>query len=257
MNHVGVIFCAYATKDYLARSLAPWIALRKAGQIKVSICAVNVLFAGFEGKDDGTRELLHGYVERGEIDHLISGPDSIPETTARGMALTWLKEQGATLSWMVDSDEFYSSDDIQDIINVVDANPWCYWFRLCFMNYVFDQHTYLIDAFTPPRIHRMRAKFHDAPVYANSFIADNDIVYSNEVGDPIFRIRQDELASRTIPQQVAWIPHITWQNDLRSKAKIEYQLKGRGWPQCSFAWDDQKGLIFNPALPAPKIVREA
>lgn len=257
MTHIGLIYCAYATKDYLARSLAPWVALRKAGQVKVSICAVNVLFKGFEGSDDGTRELLRGYVDRGDIDHLVDSPDGIAEIEARGAALTWLRGQGCDVSWMVDSDEFYEVEDVINIVNAVEANPWCYWFRICLKNYVFDTKTYLADPFTPPRIHRIRAKHHDAPVYAHSFIADNDIVYSNEEGDSSFRIHQDELASRTIPQGYAWIPHITWQSNERSRLKIAYQLRGRGWPQCSFSWDDSKGgLIFNPALPTPKTIRE-
>ena len=57
-----------------------------------------------------------------------------------------------------------------------------------------------------------------------------------------------------IPQSVAWVRHITWQNDLRAKAKVEYQV--HRWGRCSFAWDDTKGLIFNPSLPAPKVMRD-
>lgn len=256
MTHIGVIFCVWATKDYLAQSLAPWIELRRIGQIKVSICAVNVLFAGFEGKDDGTRELLKGYLDRGEIDHVIDGPDNMPETTARGMALTWLKEKGCDVSWMVDSDEMYTAAQVETILTFVYANPFVAWFRLSLRNHVFDDKTYLVEPFTPPRIHRVRVDGYQA----HSFSADNDIVYGGTITRDI--IPQDRFPSMTVPESIAAIKHLTWLNDtpenrVRSHRKIEYQLKARGWPSCSFAWDDSKGgLIFNPALPTPRVVRE-
>lgn len=253
MSKIGIIYCAYNTREYVCPSLWPWVNIQyKEGTPEIVICAVNVRFARFNADvEDGTREMLRGYLERGEIDYLIDGPDNIPETTARGMALHWLKDQGCDATWMVDSDEFYTIPEIGRILTFVSNNPWSTWFRLSLKNYVFDDRTYLADPFTPPRIHRIRLRGYEA----HSFSADNDIQYGGIITRDI--IPQDQFPSMIVPKEVAWVKHLTWQNNLRSKKKIEYQLKGRGWPQCSFSWDDSKGgLIFNPALPTPKTYTE-
>lgn len=252
-QRIGIIYCAYGTEDYVPKSLAPWIDLRAQGN--VLICALNLRFAGFEGKDDKTHDMLWACRVRKDIDHLIDGPDNIPETTARGMALTWLKQQGVDLVIQWDSDEMTDVASIQRTLAFIDANPFTTWFRFSYRNLVFDDKTWLADPFTPPRAHRIRAGTEAGCYTAHSFSADNDICY----GHHIFRDLhfQRDYPSMTIPAAVFNPKHYTWLNDERSKRKIDYQLRGRGWPSCQFAWDDaQGGLIFNPALPHPKVVRE-
>lgn len=256
---VGVIYSAYNAREYVERSLAPWVHLKyRYGKMSMpvghpknpysfTICAVNVRFAGFETEtEDGTRELLRAYAARGDI-HLIDAPDNVPEATARGMALSYLKGQ-VDVVWQVDADEFYTEADIHAILAYVRANPYAEWFRLSLKNYVFDEVTYLTEPFTPPRIHRVNVRGYRA----HSFSGDNDIQYGGTITRDI--VPQERFASVTVPESVAWIRHLTWQDNDRSRAKIEYQLNGRGWPQCSFAWDG--GLRFNPALPAPKTARD-
>lgn len=263
---VGVIYCAYNTVDMIDRSLDPWVKTRALGQIGSQtdpavhdflVCAVNVAFAGFPiTSEDGTRERLRASRDAGNIDHLIEGPDNIPETTARGMALTWLMSQGVDLIWQVDSDEMYTIAQIDLILQTVNLNEWADWFRIAFKNYVFDEKTYLAEPFTPPRIHRVKPHRY-ANLRPHQFIADNDIGYmtKGEIDGTVWS--QDSLTSALIPNPSSrmQIKHITWMNDERSRKKVLYQ-QVRGW-KCSFAWDDQKGLIFNPALPVPKVIREA
>ncbi len=258
---IGIIYCAYGTKDYLKQSLSPWIDIKTLSSFAfqtdgvsphVSICAINVRFAGFEGEDDGTREELRGYLERGEIDHLIEGPDNIPETTARGMALRYLKDQGCDISIMVDSDEFYTIHNIGQIFEFVADNPWVQWFRVSLRNMVFDDKTWLAEPFQPPRIHRLSVE--DGRYEAHSFCADNDILYGGTITRDLKP--QSQFSSITIPPEVAFVRHESWPNSLRSKAKVEYQTRRWG-NACSFSWDDQKGLIFNPTLPQPRVVTES
>ncbi len=257
---VGVILVGYNMEEYVQRCLRAWTDARatKLGGHEFVICAVSLPFAGFPiTEEDETTFLLDDYAADGKIDWVISQPRNIPETTARGMALQYLKGAGCDITWMVDLDEFYTTAYIQAILSFVEVNPFVAWFRLSLANYVFDEHTRLVDPFTPPRIHRMRVDGYQA----HSFSADNDIAYGGTITRDI--IPQDRFPSLTIPESIASIKHLTWLNDTsenkaRSKAKIRYQLETRNWPTCSFAWDDtQGGLIFNPALPAPKVVRES
>ena len=251
---IGIIYVAYNTNDLVESSLRPWIdaRLESLGGHKYVICAVSVPFAGFPNEEeDGTTNTLRFRKHEGYIDHVIDEPRNVPETVARGMALNWLQQQDCDISWMVDGDEFYGEEEITRIAAFVGRNPFVAWFRLSLKNYVFDAHHYLADPFQPPRIHRLRV----GDYKAHSFSADNDIQYGGTITRDIHS--QEYFPSMTIPPEYAWIRHESWPNSVRSKKKIKYQLQGRGWPQCSFSWDDSKGgLIFNPALPAPKVIRE-
>lgn len=249
-QRIGVIFCAWGTVDLLDRSLSPWLSLRMNPAYDVRICAVSVKFAGFEGEDDGTRERLRWYREQGEIDHLISGPDNVPETLARGMALAHLRDtQQVDMTWMVDADEFYTSDEIARILTFVAENPWTAWFRIALKNYVIDDKTYLAEPFCPPRIHRMKA----GSYRAHSFSGDNDITYGGTITRDI--LHQDNFPSMSIPPGTAWVRHESWMNDERGRMKSKYQW-ARWGNACSFIWHDTKGLMFNPALPEPRVIRE-
>lgn len=247
---IGIIYCAYGTRDLVAKSLAPWLSFRKShfdGQ-SVEICAVSVRFADFEGEDDGTKELLRTYLNTGDsINHLVDGPDNIPETVARGMALNYLKSKEVDIIWQVDSDEFYTTQEIRTIVNHIISNPWIGWFRLSFKNLVFNEKTYLTEPFTPPRIHVV--KFGGYNIH--SFSADNDVQYTGVLGNNI--IRQEHIPSMLIPKEVCWIRHESWPNNERGKKKVLYQQKRWG-NACSFSWDEnQGGLIFNPNQPKPQI----
>lgn len=250
MTKIGVILCGYGTRDLIDRAISPWLSLRMNPTYDIRICAVSVRFAGFEGEDDGTRERLRWYLENGEIDHLVDSPDGMTEVAARSAALSWLMNRGITHSWQVDSDEQYEVDQIKRIVLWVETNPFIVWHRLNLRNLVFDEHTYLAEPFTPSRIHRIDSL---SSCIADSFYEDNGIQYLSVVTGKLFPDR--EFASATVPESIAAIKHYSWINDERSRLKQAYQW--RRWNYCSFAWDEHKGLVFNPALPAPKIVRES
>lgn len=263
MKRIGLIYCGWGTRDLVGRSLDPWVELRNLNGLasqtdhvtpEIVICAVSVRFAGFEGDDDGTREYLRGARERGDIDHIIDGPDSIPETTARGMALAYLKEQGCDIVIMFDSDEVTDVPSIERALRFIQNNPLVAWYRFSYANLVFDERTRLAESFTPPRAFRVNLGGYEA----HSFGADNDIWYGGTITRDI--IPPQHFPSMTIPEAVFCPLHYSWLADTperaaRSKTKVRYQ-ESRNW-QCSFSWHDTKGLIFNPALPAPKVIRES
>jgi hypothetical protein len=251
MSKIGIIWVGFNCEDTLDRSLSPWIRARQSqldGHDFI-VCAVSVPFEGFGDKaTDKTRTLLGFSLTRNEIDHAIVQDKPMKETEARGAALRWLVEKGCTLSIMVDADEFWTIDQISKALSFMESRPHLAWARVCLKNYVFDAKTYLVEPFTPPRIHRLS---YQGVYRAVGFEQDNDVKYALLPGGAL--IGQDGLAHATVPKNLVWVPHESWPNSDRSRRKIEYQLKGRGWPSCSFSWDDsQGGLIWNPSLPIPE-----
>lgn len=261
---IGIIYVAHQMAEYVPMSLGPWIAARTQhlDDHEFVIAAVSVPFAGFpQDKElDGTVGLLKNHLDANEIDHLITGNEPMVETQARGAALTYLKSQDVDIVWQVDSDESYTEQNIYRIARFVDKEPYIPSFRLCLKNYVFDDKTYLVDPFTPMRIHRIKV----GSLEAMTFWADNNVMY----GMPglSYNRRDDELAVMTVPQGAAWIRHITWLSDLRSKRKIEYHenhfTSRPTGVRSSYRWDEDKGLVFNEAYYAyvgqqpPKVLRD-
>ncbi len=249
---VGVIYVGFNTEDYIKHSLEPWMhtdsrevvdeeSYQTLWSHEFVVCAVSVPFKGFDQTPpDGTLGLLHGFLREGLIDYLITQDTPVSETAARGEALKWLVSQGVTHLWQVDSDEFYNHRQIAAIIRFVEARPHIDWHRLSLCNLVFTPDQHLVEPFTPPRIH----KVHNAGGYvAAGFHQDNNVYYERPSSGE--RVLDTQLASCTVPKSCAWIVHKSWLNDERSRKKVEYQTKARGW-QCSFAWDDSKGgLIWN------------
>jgi len=234
---VGVILVGYNTEDLIGPCLAPWIEARQTrlGGNTFIICAVNVPFVGFDNDgQDGTRDHLERDLGAGYIDHLIVSDTPMKETEARSEALRWLKTEDVETVIQVDSDEQFALTDISRVFAFVAANPFACWFRLCLKNYVGingDNKTYLVEPFTPPRIHRIRLP---GGFTAYAFNQDNDICYTGGITRDVKR--QEQFASMTVPKESVWIRHLSWLSDSRSKAKVEYQRKR--WGHSSFRWDE-------------------
>lgn len=254
---VGVIYTAFNAEPYLHRSLPPWMDARtdKLGGHDYLIAAVNYPFIGFDtsGPRDFTDRILTEYLQHGRIDHLCAGADPVTEVVARGRALDDLVDQQCDITVMVDADEIWTEKDILGVMAWVEANPHAVWHRVSLVNLVFDTNTRLVDPFTPPRVHRVRA----GAYRAHSFYDDNNVTYGGTITRDL--IRDVEFPSLTIPESVAAPLHFTWLNDERSRRKCEYQAK-RGW-MCSYRWDAARGLCFNESFylshgqPIPEVRR--
>lgn len=260
MSKIGVIWVGWDTEDYAPASLAAWRDARAGnlGGNDYTICCVNVPFEGFSNEEqDSTRDILKEALANDEIDHLIMSDTPMKETEARSAALRWLKDQGVEIVLQCDSDELWQQDQIERVFAFMGANPFVAWARVCYKNYVFDDKTYLVEPFTPPRLHRIHLQ---GGFTAYAFNQDNDICYTGGITRDVKG--QEQFASVIIPQSCAFVPHFSWPNSPRSKAKIDYQVNGRKWASCSFAWDNEKGLIFNEAhykalgQPLPETARD-
>ena len=249
MLKIGLILVGHNCAEYFEECLNPWLEAKKEFDIK--ICAVNCPFEGFPvDEDDGSRDKLINLHKSGAINQLIMSEGPIKETEARGAALKWLIEQGCEVSWQADFDELITIEEIRKIVKFVEKEKFTTCFRLSLKNYVFNRKTFLAEPFTPMRIHRLVTNGYKAV----GFYEDNNIIYNGI----ITRDRKPDIhfPCLTIPHVVAFITHLSWLSNLRSKKKCEYQ-RNRGWQNCSFIWDEKEDTLkFNPLMPEPKVIRE-
>lgn len=256
---IGIIFVSYNDLDNVEKSLSPWIHAKdkKLDGHEFIISAISLPFEGYKDipgfqEDETTYKILETALMYEKIDFLITGPKYIKETEARtlGMAPLLLEDfkrnPDKTLTmippcdyiWQVDSDEFYTQKEISKIIKFIEFNPDVTWFKGSLKNYIFDEKHYLEQSFNPSRIHK--TKSNDFKVYI--FNEDNDICYMHT--ECVTVVPQGFFPSLTIPKNVAFVKHLTWLNNDKSKKKIAYQTS-RGW-QCSYKWNEEKNCLeFN------------
>lgn len=260
MNRIGVIAVGRDCADVLDSVLAPWIDAMARHDIR--ICLLSATFKGMEGilppaPDEATVRAMQGYHTKhaGRI-NAVAFDGYMTEAEVREVGRRVLMKQGVDLIWLLDCDELYTADNIDRIIAFVNRTPLVTWYKLSLRNYVFDDKTYLVDPFTPPRIWRCKA----GEWVLHRCTYDNDMVYSTPAGVEVADVA---LSTMTIPPALVLVKHLSWMNDARGQMKVRYQERhfahGGG---CSYAWDPVRGLVFNPAwyarnrLPLPETVRE-
>lgn len=247
MKKIGVLYCGYNTEEYVEQSLQTWTnaKLDRLMGCEFVICAVSLPFLEYKGDSfkDKTQDILWEFYNGNLIDRLITEPEYIPEWVARDIAAQYLIGQGVDAIWLVDSDEIYDEQSIANILQYVELERFCSWFRIPLTNYVFDKQTVLEEKFCPPRIWRVNTNGYKL----NECIFDNDFSYKGTVntgyGFQEVLVKDKDLPSKTIPSRLVDIKHFSWLSNSLSKRKIAYQV-ARGW-QCSYKWDDINGLSFN------------
>ncbi len=242
---IGVLFCAYNCVETVHDAMMPWVfcRLQKFCGDEFIISAVSVPFKEYEKmgmEEDQTTRFLAGLLKRDHIDYLADKPKYITEAAARNLALEPLLAANVDLVILWDGDEIPALEQVMAIINFIKSDPWCVWFSFSYKNYVFDNKTYLLEAFTPPRAFRVKTIGHEMV----SFSWDNDITYKS-LNNNIY-VDYRKLPTKIIPKSVAWIKHLTWLNSPKTKRKVAYQ-KEHFLGQCSYKWNNEKNCLeFDP-----------
>ena len=252
MNKYGIIYCGYNTEDYVLKSIEPF--LKRDNHV---VSAVSVPFREYKGIDtmhDHTTDILRELVTQNKLKYLVDSPQYVSEAQARNFALTYLKKYNLDYIWLVDSDEFYTEEDIKRIEDYVESSNKNI-FKLSLKNHVFDLDHYLEEPFCPPRIFKNDIIIDNHKLKLEHFFFDNDIAYRYK--DVLVRYDQVEELE-IIPADVAYIPHYTWLNDKIGKRKVEYQHRHFG--ECSYKWNHENHCIeFDEVfhkkhnLPLPKV----
>jgi hypothetical protein len=227
---IGILLSAYNSENYIDRCLEPWFNLKKELEITIGCNSgmyKEYIDLGFKPKNKGTLTKLVNY----DLDFLVStGPNALlDENDSKNSVLHKLKNL-CDIVWIVDSDEFYTENDIKSIVNYINQTPEFDWYSINFKNYTFTEKTF-INGFCPPRIFRTNRNGG-----INEFYFDNHILYND--GD-IF----ENKPNRSIPRNIAWVEHYSWlNNNLTSREKIEYQNQRFGG-QCAFRWNEESKTL--------------
>jgi FkbM family methyltransferase len=228
---IGVLLSAYNSEDYIDECLEPWISLKS--EFDITFACVSGMYKeyldfGFKSKNKGTLSKLVKY----DLDFLLSTGEKslLDENGSKNAALNALKSN-CDLVWIVDSDEFYTIENIKNILEFIRKNPKYDWYSVNLKNSTFERNLW-IDGFCPPRIFRTNRNGG-----MSHFYFDNHITYND--GENF-----DSKPNTKIPRNVAWVKHYSWLNeDSRSREKIKYQDR-RFISGCSFSFNEENEKIY-------------
>ncbi len=243
---IGVLGTFYGCADLLPKVLEPWIALKNSGA-DIVLGAINAQFKeyadlGYANDDDVTRAALE--TNRKLFSPLIIASEPMLEKDARNTLLKNLLEQGVDIVWLLDGDELYTKEQIQNIISFVERTPFDYY-HIFFDNRIFDTIPWK-DNFAPPRI--FRADRHDG---IGEFTWDNELAFNSGV-------RVQELVPGMIPKNIAHVLHHTWRkSDAVKKIAYHqrhfgysmYRLNDKGELDIDVAYFAQHGMPLPERLP--------
>ena len=120
---IGILLSSYNSEEYIDECLTPWFNLKE--QYDITICCNSGMFKdyadyGYVSKNKPTLQKLVNF----DIDFLIStGPKvRLDEITSKNTLLRILKNS-CDVVWILDSDEFYTEEEITNIINYLSRTP--------------------------------------------------------------------------------------------------------------------------------------
>lgn len=233
---IGIIFCGFNTSATVEKSLEAWKEIRaNPGENQFVYSCVSVPFLEYKDSEIPEDDTIEKIRAAKIMDFHITEPKFISEVEARGLCLEFIKSQNCELIFMVDLDEIFTTENIQKILEYVKNHPEIAMFKISYKNYVFDENTYLVKEFAPPRIYRT-----DFPPFKLSkFYEDNGIsfLYGNQ------EVPHTVIPAKQIPRSKAWVKHLSWSNPEISRQKINYQ-RSRGW-NCDFTYDETGKISFN------------
>jgi hypothetical protein len=233
---IGILGCGYSCENELLERLETWFHIAKTKNFIFSFTSCPFLeYKELNIFQDNTKTLniLTELKNKNNIQYLYTSNDFVDESTARNYALKPLLQENVDYVWLLDlSDEYYSIQDLNNILNFVSDNPYHDWFSINFKNYIFNNKQW-IDGFCPPRIFKNKEK------KIEKFYWDNDVIYTQNNK----QINYKELSECKVPSNIAHIKHLTWLHS-NGKIKFEYQMKHFG--HCSYKWNYEKNeLEFN------------
>jgi len=238
---IGVLFASYNCADHIDRCFQPWLNLRE--ELNLVLASTNGRYNlsdlkfDYKGNDSLVKLLaknLDFLVHSTSVNHRWS------EEESRTYMLNYMLDRKVDLIFVIDADEFYTEEQIRNILKHVQENPNYDAYNVQFKNYVIKL-PYWIEGFNKSVIY-----WCDRHSGIKCFNFDCEIAYNDGT------IIQKNTNVNIIPKNTAFVDHYSWlENDPRTKEKTVLQnLKyfGEENLKCAFCYDENNNLIVNESF---------
>jgi autotransporter strand-loop-strand O-heptosyltransferase len=233
---IGVQIMAYNCAEAFPKLFEPWMKLKD--ELNLDFWVHSRQFKIYEemGVEDSNSETLSMLKNEYSdvIDYLSVPEEALSDHESRSLHLDYCKKKDIDLILMLDTDEFYTEEQIRDTVNFVKNNPEFDWYAIQLKNYVGDDGDW-VD-FAPPRI--IWTKRHGG---IKDYYWDNNFIYND--GEE-YRLKKNTK----VPKDIAFPDHYTWTNSKNTcgpnniKDKIEYQKRFYSG-ECGYKWNEDKQTV--------------
>jgi hypothetical protein len=231
--NIGILCNFYGFPQYIDRVLENWVHIKNCVFASASCKFDQYLEINYLKEDNETINILKN--KYSNIFQYIHANKTSNDSTVRNHPLVYLLNKQVDYIWLLDQDEFYSKDEIENIINFVKLQEFVPYFKINFKNY-FNDENHWVDGFCPPRIFKVKTN----NLILDRFYFENDIVYKDKNNNDI---DYKSLAHIEIPKNIAHVKHYSWCGDKEFlKNKVKYQnLRYKGI--CSYIWNEEKNIL--------------
>ena len=238
---IGIQLIAYNSAEVLEELISPWLRLKDKYDLKVWVGSgqfntYNQM--GCENLNGPTIKLLEEMIKEGKIDYLFQ-PDPenlLDDHETRDKCIPWMEEQDIDLMIQVDSDEFYTEQEVENLITFIEENPQPSVYNVVFDNVVGDSRE-------------------DWVRFAAGWIKRHGGI-KNYYFDCHFSFSEGEYRDApniTVPKTLVHPTHSTWTHNKNTtgpshiQEKIDYQNRVYGGDvgvtRCEMIWDKKEQRI--------------
>lgn len=240
---IGIQILAYQCENVIDKVLNPWLKLKSEYEVVFWVSSGQFKIyseLGYENKNERTLEILKSMLEKGEIDFLFttSKDELLSDHETRDMCVEYFKKNDVDLMVQLDSDEFYTEQDVYNFIKFIEENNQYTIYNTVFKNLVGDGSKY-------NEWSRFSAGWIKRHGGIKGYYFDAHWSFNGEDGK---NIEYRNTPSITIPKEILNPIHDTWTDQrsgsshLDTKAKIRYQEKYYSH-ECGWSWDNNLNTI--------------
>ena len=240
---IGIQTLAYNCENTIEEVLTPWINLKDKYDVKIWVGSGQFKIykeLGYEDKNEKTLILLNTMLNEGKVDCVFT-PDPenlLSDHETRDKCINYFKKLDIDLMIQVDSDEFYSEEDVINYMKFIEENSDYSCFNTTFKNLIGDGTKY--EEWT--RISAAKIKNHGG---ISHYYFDAHWSFTGEDG---INIEYRQVPTITIPKELVHPLHDTWTDNRRGsgtghiKDKMEYQKRYYSH-DCGWVWDEVEQTV--------------
>jgi len=241
---IGIQLITYNSAETLEKLIEPWLKLKNRYDLKIWVGSGQFKTyhdMGCENLNGPTIQVLESMLEKGKIDYLFQpDPDNLlSDHKTRDKCIPWMREQDIDLMIQLDSDEFYTEEESENLIRFIEENPEYSTYNVVYNNIIGEEKEVDWKRFGAGWIKRHGGIGHYYFDMHWSYLGEGNPIETKGEGNVEYRTPP----SITIPKELVHPKHYTWTNSKNVggpshvKEKIEYQKRIYS-SGCGYEWDE-------------------